>query len=80
MTRPVKRLTMDVAGLEQDSITAIKQLAAQQPETTVSDEVAVLRNTFIELARKIAGQWINWRSDRQRGSLSPISRMTYARR
>lgn len=67
VTRPVKRLTMDVAGLEQDSITAIKQLAAQQPETTVSDEVAVLRNTFIELARKIAGQWDQLAdSDRQR--------------
>lgn len=67
VTRPVKRLTMDVAGLEQDSITAIKQLAAQQPETTVNDEVAVLRNTFIELARKIAGQWDQLAdSDRQR--------------
>lgn len=67
VTRPVKRLTMDVAGLEQDSITAIKQLAAQQPETTVNDVVAVLRNTFIELARKIAGQWDQLAdSDRQR--------------
>ncbi|HDS4827869.1 TPA: ATP-binding protein, partial [Citrobacter koseri] len=67
VTRPVKRLTMDVAGLEQDSITAIKQLAAQQPETTVNDEVAVLRNTFIELACKISGQWDQLAdSDRQR--------------
>ncbi len=32
VTRPVKELTLDVAGLEQDSISAIKQLAAQPLE------------------------------------------------
>ena len=67
VTRPVKRLTQEVAGLEQDSISAIKQLAAQPTETTVKDEVATLRNTFIELARKITLQWDQLAdSDRQR--------------
>ena len=57
VTRPVKQLTLDVAGLEQDSISAIKQLAAQPLEPAGQDEVAILRNTFIELARKITSQW-----------------------
>ncbi|HFF3787480.1 sensor histidine kinase [Enterobacter mori] len=67
VTRPVKRLTEEVTGLEQDSISAIKQLAAQPLKTTGNDEVAVLRNTFIELARKITSQWDQLSdSDRQR--------------
>lgn len=67
MTRPVKELTLDVAGLEQDSISAIKQLAAQPLEPAGQDEVAILRNTFIELARKITSQWDRLAdSDRQR--------------
>ncbi|ALR76154.1 sensor histidine kinase [[Enterobacter] lignolyticus] len=67
VTRPVKQLTADVSGLEQDSISAIKQLALQPPEPQPGNEVAVLRNTFIELARKIACQWDQLAdSDRQR--------------
>ena len=67
VTRPVKELTLDVAGLEQDSISAIKQLAAQPLEPAGQDEVAILRNTFIELARKITSQWDRLAdSDRQR--------------
>jgi hypothetical protein len=34
VTRPVKRLTADVTGLEQDSISAIKHLAAQTTDLT----------------------------------------------
>jgi hypothetical protein len=30
VTRPVKQLTVEVAGLEQDSISAIKQLAGRR--------------------------------------------------
>ncbi|NIF36855.1 two-component sensor histidine kinase [Enterobacter sp. Tr-810] len=67
VTRPVKRLTAEVAGLEQDSISAIKQLAAQPLASATGDEVATLRNTFIELARKITSQWDQLAdSDRQR--------------
>ncbi|MBM3073745.1 sensor histidine kinase KdpD [Lelliottia sp. RWM.1] len=67
VTRPVKRLTADVTGLEQDSISAIKHLAAQTTDLTSGDEVTLLRNTFIELARKIAVQWDQLAdSDRQR--------------
>ncbi|MDX6022832.1 histidine kinase dimerization/phospho-acceptor domain-containing protein [Scandinavium sp. V105_16] len=67
VTRPVKRLTADVRGLDQDSISAIKQLAQQTPEREPANEVAILHNTFIELARKIACQWDQLSdSDRQR--------------
>jgi len=67
VTRPVKQLTADVSGLGQDSISAIKQLALQTPAPQPGNEVAVLRNTFIELARKIASQWDQLAdSDRQR--------------
>jgi hypothetical protein len=48
---PGKQLTAEVAGLEQDSISAIKLLAAQPPDAAAKDEVAILRNSFIELAR-----------------------------
>ena len=67
VTRPVKKLTSDVRGLNQDSISAIKQLALQPLEDHPANEVAVLHNTFIELARKIASQWDELSdSDRQR--------------
>jgi signal transduction histidine kinase len=67
VTRPVKQLTADVRGLDQDSISAIKQLAQQTPESEPANEVAILHNTFIELARKIASQWDQLSdSDRQR--------------
>ncbi len=67
VTRPVKKLTSDVRGLDQDSISAIKQLAQQELESHPANEVAILRNTFIELARKIANQWDQLSdSDRQR--------------
>lgn len=67
VTRPVKQLTRQVSGLEQDSIGAIKALAAQTPDERGVSEVVVLQNTFIELARKIAGQWDQLAdSDRQR--------------
>lgn len=67
VTRPVKKLTSDVKGLDQDSISAIKQLAQQTPEDNPANEVAILRNTFIELARKISSQWDQFSdSDRQR--------------
>ena len=67
VTRPVKRLTAEVSGLEQDSISAIKQLAAQTPVPGSADEVTQLRNTFIELARQITAQWDRLAdSDRQR--------------
>lgn len=67
VTRPVKQLTADVSRIEQDSMSAIKQLALQEPDPQPGNEVAVLRNTFIELARKIACQWDQLSdSDRQR--------------
>ncbi|HIE5388697.1 TPA: sensor histidine kinase [Enterobacter cancerogenus] len=67
VTRPVNRLTRDVAGLDQDSISTIKQLAAEPLEPASRDEVVLLRNSFIELARKITSQWDRLAdSDRQR--------------
>jgi Osmosensitive K+ channel histidine kinase len=67
VTRPVKKLTSEVRGLDQDSISAIKQLALQPLENHPANEVAMLRNTFIELARKITSQWDQLSdSDRQR--------------
>lgn len=67
VTRPVKQLTADVSRIEQDSMSAIKQLALQELDPQPGNEVAVLRNTFIELARKIACQWDQLSdSDRQR--------------
>ena len=67
VTRPVRQLTALVATNEQDSIHAIKALAAQTPEANPGNEVAVLHNRFIELDRQIAGQWDRLAdSDRQR--------------
>ncbi|MCO7261500.1 sensor histidine kinase [Dickeya zeae] len=67
ITCPVKELTAEVRGLERDSISTIKQLAQQIPENLPTSEVALLRNTFIELARKIVSQWDQLSdSDRQR--------------
>lgn len=67
VTRPVKMLTGQVRGLDQDSISAIKQMAMRTLQSAPTNEVAVLRNTFIELARKIALQWDQLSdSDRQR--------------
>ena len=66
VTRPVKELTLDVAGLEQDSISAISSWRPSRLSLP-ADEVAILRNTFIELARKITSQWDRLAdSDRQR--------------
>jgi len=67
VTRPVRVLTQEVSFLDQDSIRAIKQLAAQPQEENPASEVALLRNTFIELAQQIASQWDRLAdSDRQR--------------
>ncbi|MDU2497500.1 MAG: HAMP domain-containing sensor histidine kinase [Klebsiella grimontii] len=67
VTRPVRQLTALVATDSQDSIHAIKALAAQTPEANPGNEVAVLHNRFIELARQIASQWDRLAdSDRQR--------------
>ncbi len=67
VARPVRQLTSHVAGLDQDSISAIRQLAQQPLVADTSNEVAILRNTFIELARKITSQWEKLSdSDRQR--------------
>lgn len=67
VTRPVKLLTLNVSTLEQDSIVAIKRLAAQPLDPGAGNEVAVLHNAFIELSRKIAGQWDQLAdNDRQR--------------
>ena len=81
VTRPVKRLTREVAGLEHDSMSAIRALAVQQPDVAAKDEVALLRNNFIELARKITTSGISWpTATASAGSLSPIFPTTYARR
>lgn len=67
VTRPIQQLTENVSGIEQDSISAIKQLAIQRPATPPSNEVEILHNAFIELARKISCQWDQLsESDQQR--------------
>jgi Osmosensitive K+ channel histidine kinase len=67
VTRPVEQLTSEVNDLEQDSISAIKSLAARPINLAPENEVELLRNTFIELSRKIASQWDQLAdSDRQR--------------
>ena len=54
-------------GERRDSISAIKTLAARRPEPRPGNEVAVLENRFIDLARQIADQWDRLAdSDRQR--------------
>ncbi len=56
-----------VAASGQDSISAIKTVAARRPEPRPGNEVAVLENRFIDLARQIADQWDRLAdSDRQR--------------
>jgi hypothetical protein len=67
VTRPVRQLTAQVGIPGEDSIGAIKLLAAQAPEPHPGNEVAILHNRFIDLARQIAGQWDRLAdSDRQR--------------
>ena len=67
MTRPVRQLTRLVRTLEQDSITAIKAIARLEPQQEQGNELALLRNTFIELSRQISRQWDELaNSDRQR--------------
>jgi signal transduction histidine kinase len=67
VTRPVKRLTAQVGGLDQDSISTIKRLATLEPERHPANEVALLRNAFIELAQQVVQQWDQLAdSDRQR--------------
>lgn len=67
VTRPVKLLTREVSVLEQESIVGIKRLAEQPLDQRAANEVAVLKNTFIELSRKIASQWDELAdNDRQR--------------
>jgi signal transduction histidine kinase len=62
-----EKLTREVQGLEQDSISAIKQLALRAPDPEAGNEVAVLENAFIELSRQIASQWDQLAdNDRQR--------------
>ncbi|MBZ4359361.1 hypothetical protein LAM19_24225, partial [Mycobacterium tuberculosis] len=46
VTRPVRLLTAQVAASGQDSISAIKTLAARRPEPRPGNEVAVLENRF----------------------------------
>ncbi|EMB5318702.1 HAMP domain-containing histidine kinase [Salmonella enterica] len=67
VTRPVKTLTAEVGGLDQDSISTIKRLATLKPERHPANEVALLRNAFIELAQQVVQQWDQLAdSDRQR--------------
>ncbi len=67
VTRPVRLLTAQVVASGQDSISAIKTLAARTPEPLPGNEVAMLENRFIDLAQQIAGQWDRLAdSDRQR--------------
>ncbi|WP_159237213.1 sensor histidine kinase [Raoultella terrigena] len=67
VTRPVRQLTAQVAISGPDSMVAIKALAAQRPDPHPGNEVAILHNRFIELARQIADQWDRLAdSDRQR--------------
>ncbi|VDR28719.1 Sensor protein divL [Raoultella terrigena] len=67
VTRPVRQLTAQVAISGPDSMVAIKALAAQAPDPHPGNEVAILHNRFIELARQIADQWDRLAdSDRQR--------------
>lgn len=68
VTRPIRDLTARVQRLDRDSLTAIKQLAQEMPQAhTGGDEVAVLRNSFIDLSGQIAQQWASLAdSDRQR--------------
>lgn len=68
VTRPVRQLTARVQRLDRDSLAAIKQLAQETPQANPGgDEVAVLRNSFIELSGQVARQWESLAdSDRQR--------------
>ncbi len=66
VTRPVRLLTAR-GGERRDSISAIKTTAARRRSPGSGNEVAVLENRFIDLARQIADQWDRLAdSDRQR--------------
>ncbi len=68
VTRPVRLLTARCGGERPRTASApSKPLAARRPEPRPGNEVAVLENRFIDLARQIADQWDRLAdSDRQR--------------
>lgn len=55
VTRPVRKLTQQVTAHDADRQPMIEQLAAL-PVSKQQDEVAQLKNAFIEMARRIAAQ------------------------
>ena len=58
VTRPVRRLTQQVAGLDDDGIDAIRALAhTPLPPGKPQDEVAQLQQAFVQLAQRIDQQW-----------------------
>lgn len=57
VTRPVRRLTRQVSGLDDDGIDAIRALAHAPPPGKPQDEVAQLQQAFIQLAQRIDQQW-----------------------
>ncbi|MEA9392752.1 HAMP domain-containing sensor histidine kinase [Acerihabitans sp. TG2] len=67
VTRPVRRLTQQVGGLDQDGMSAVQALANTPFPTHRRDEVALLQSAFITLAQRISGQWEQLsQQDRQR--------------
>ena len=58
ITRPVRRLTAQVVGLDDDGIDAIRALAQTPlPRSNPQDEVALLQQAFVQLAQRIDQQW-----------------------
>ncbi len=58
ITRPIRQLTQRVRRLNQEDITAIKQLAELPlPLAHEKDEVSLLQGAFIAMARRVAFQW-----------------------
>ncbi|VTO21288.1 sensor histidine kinase [Klebsiella variicola] len=82
VTRPVRQLTAQVAASGQDSISAIKTLAARTPEPCLVTRWRCSRIAFIDLAQQIAGPvGIGWpTATASAANLWPISPMICVRR
>lgn len=58
VTRPVRKLTAQIATLDSGGMPAIQALAqSEPPEAQPRDEVAQLQQAFVQLAKRIDQQW-----------------------
>lgn len=80
VTRPIQQLTENVSGIEQDSISAIKQLAIQRPATPLATRSRYYTMPSLNWPVKYPVSGINFQKVINSAvNLLPISPMIYGR-